>query len=100
MAYPRRCPLCAAAYGQQAADDSRHATARSAPGGTPSPRRPELPGRILTLVCQDCRGEYAWDSFAGRPMLETQDLPASQPYRRGGSAQRPLSLRGSQPWRS
>jgi len=65
MVYPRQCPLCAAAYGQHTADDNQHATARAEPGGTPSPWRPGLPGRLLTLVCIDCRGEYVWDYFAG-----------------------------------
>ena len=97
MAYPRRCPLCAAAYGQQAADDNRHATVRSEPGGTPSPWRPGLPGRLLILACRDCRGEYGWDYFAGRPVLEAHDLPARQPHQGGRTARQPLSLRGSRP---
>ena len=65
MVYPRQCPLCATDYGQEVAAETHHITARSAPGGTPSPWLPGLPGRLLTLVCQDCRGEYVWDYFAG-----------------------------------
>ena len=97
MAYPRRCPLCAAAYGAPATEDARHATIRSAPGGIPSPWRPELPGRLLALVRQDCRGEYGWDYFAGRPVLEAQDLPAKQPLRPGWTAKQPLRLGGPRP---
>jgi hypothetical protein len=97
MVYPRQCPLCATDYGQEAAAETSHVTAHSAPGGTPSPWRPGLPGRLLTLVCQDCRGEYVWDYFAGQPMLKTQDLPARQPRQRARRAQQPVVLRGSTP---
>ena len=96
MPFPRQCPLCDAAYGPASADDARHVTARSAPGGTPSPWRPELPGRLLFLACHDCGGEYGWDSFAGRPMLEARHLPARQPLRPGWTAKQPLRLRGRQ----
>jgi hypothetical protein len=34
------------------------------PGGTPSPWRPELPGRLLALRCLLCGGVYEWDYFA------------------------------------
>ena len=75
MAYPRRCPLCEADYLRAprvhgpagVACDDRHMTLSAEPGGTPSPWRPELPGRILTLRCLACRGEYAWDFFAEQP---------------------------------
>jgi len=95
MVYPRQCPLCAAAY----ESDGAHTTARSESGGTPSPWRPELPGRLLTLACNDCHGEYVWDYFADRPMLEAQDLPARQPRRRARRAQHAISLTGSLPIR-
>ena len=75
MAYPRRCPLCGADYRGSirsrtavgVAEDLRHATLRAEPGGTPSPWRPQLPGRLLTLCCRLCWGEYRWDYFADRP---------------------------------
>ena len=75
MAYPRRCPLCGADYRGSAkgrlaigvACEDRHATLSAGPGGTPSRWRPTLPGRLLTLRCQACRGEYVWDYFAGQP---------------------------------
>jgi hypothetical protein len=74
MAYPRRCPLYGADYygsakgrgGIYVTSDLLHATLSTEPGGTPSPWRPALPGRLLTLRCLACRGEYAWDYFAGR----------------------------------
>jgi len=91
MVYPRQCPLCAAAY----ESDGAHTTGASESGGTPSPWRPELPGRLLTLICIDCHGEYVWDYFAGRSMLEAQDLPARQPRRRARRAQQPPSITGS-----
>jgi hypothetical protein len=70
VTYPRRCPLCAIAY---AAGDLRstaaatdHLTVHATPGGTPSPWRPELPGRILSLRCSVCAGLYEWDYFGSR----------------------------------
>ena len=64
MAYPRRCPLCDIEHGTNGATDRGHVTIKSAPGGTRSPWRPQLPGRILTLRCMTCAGEYEWDYFA------------------------------------
>ena len=64
MVYPRACPLCRAAYGASGAIEPRHVTLGSEPGGTPSPWRPEEPGRLLTLRCLLCRGTYPWDYFA------------------------------------
>ena len=71
MVYPRRCPLCGGDYrviasrgGVSVPSDTRHATLSAGPGGTPSPREPTLPGRLLTLRCLACRGEYIWDYFA------------------------------------
>ena len=49
-----------------AADLREHLTVQAAHGGTPSPWRPTLPGRILTLRCSACAGLYEWDSFASR----------------------------------
>jgi hypothetical protein len=75
MTYPRRCALCGADYlaslkdraGVRVPSDARHATLSARPGGTPSPWRPGLPGRLLTLQCLACAGEYVWDYFAGQP---------------------------------
>jgi hypothetical protein len=72
MVYPRSCPLCEDDYrlpirGRTAVgivSEFHHTTARSRPGGTPSPWLLGLPGRLLTLRCVACRGEYAWDYFA------------------------------------
>ena len=38
-------------------------TIKAVSGGTPSPWRPQLPGRILTLRCMTCSDEYEWDYF-------------------------------------
>jgi hypothetical protein len=67
MAYPRRCPLCETDYDARKGHDRRHATLGAESGGTPSPGRPRLPGRLLALRCRACGGEYGWDYFAGRP---------------------------------
>ena len=67
MTYPRRCPLCGADYDPRRLERPDHMTLRAEAGGTPSPSRPDLPGRLLTLRCRACGGEYLWDYFAGRP---------------------------------
>jgi hypothetical protein len=95
MAYPRRCPLCGADYygsakgrgGICVSSDLLHATLSVEPGGTPSPWRPRQPGRLLTLACTLCRGEYAWDYFAGQPAAGAAPAPrlpqrAAPPRRR------------------
>jgi hypothetical protein len=64
MAYPRQCPRCGADYRAAGVTDLGHATVRSEPGGTRSPWRPALRGRLLTLRCLACCGEYGWDYFA------------------------------------
>ena len=64
MAYPRCCPRCGADYGSSGGAELRHVTMCAEPGGTPSPWRRALAGRLLTLRCLVCRGEYRWDYFA------------------------------------
>ncbi len=71
MAYPRRCPVCDATYGVRKfagpmVADICHVTLQAEPGGTPSPWRSDDPGRLLTLRCLLCTGEYRWDYFGGR----------------------------------
>ena len=68
MAYPRRCPCCGTRYdgdgrGGPAQGLDLHHTVVSEPGGTPSPWRPDVPDRLLTLTCLLCGGEYVWDFF-------------------------------------
>ncbi len=75
MTYPRRCPLCAAqygAYGSGGPAETQHVTLLARSGGTPSPWRPELPGRLLRLRCLLCGGTYGWDYFAGCPAALVQ----------------------------
>ncbi len=80
MAYPRRCPLCGADYHGSTwrrtpggiMSELPHTTLRAEAGGTPDPREPEMPGRLLTLRCAACRGEYAWDYFAEQPPLRSR----------------------------
>ena len=64
MAYPRVSPLCRAPYGESGAVDLGHVTLAAEAGGTPSPWRPELPGRLLTLDRRHCGGSYRWGYFA------------------------------------
>ena len=101
MAYPRRCPLCEADYrrpltGYRAAGvacDDGHATLSTRPGGTPSPWRPTLPGRLLALRCLACDGEYAWDYFAGQPAGGAA-LAARRPQRVARPRRRPVVRAG------
>ena len=92
MTYPRRCPLCQTAYAGISAE-LYHATLRSAPGGTPSPQFPDVPGRVLTLSCLACRGEYLWDFFADTVPSGAATVagrsPIRQPVRRGAVALTP-----------
>jgi hypothetical protein len=102
MAYPRRCPLCEIDYRGAIANrvtlgvpcEDRHATLSAEPGGTPSPWRPALPGRLLTLRCWACRGEYAWDYFRGRPPAGAVPAPR-RPQRAARRRRRPVALPGS-----
>ena len=86
MTYPRRCPLCQTAYAGASAE-LYHATLHSAPGGTPSPQFTDVPGRVLTLSCVACRGEYLWDFFADAVPARAASAPerraVRQPIRRG-----------------
>ena len=79
MTYPRRCPLCEASYEPDPSSDLSHVTVGAEPGGTPSPQFPTAPGRVLTLHCQTCGGEYPWDFFA-----DAVPLGAAVPARRPG----------------
>ena len=92
MTYPRRCPLCQTAYAG-ASGDLDHATLHSAPGGTPSPQFPDVPGRVLTLSCFACRGEYDWDFFADTVPSGAATAPGRtpmwQPIRRGAVPLKP-----------
>ena len=94
MAYPRRCPLCDATYGVRnhtglnVSADLRHITLQAEPGGTPSPWRPDEPGRLLMLRCLLCTGEYRWDYFGDR--LLTGEVPTP---RLRAAPRRPLPVR-------
>lgn len=35
-------------------------------GGTPSPWRPEIPGRLLDLRCNTCWALFRWDYFGSQ----------------------------------
>ena len=102
MTYPQRCPLCGADYrgpirGRLAigvACEDRHATLSAEPGGTPSPWRPDLAGRLLLLACALCRGQYAWDYFAGQPAAGAVLAPRP-PQRAPSPHRRSVALPGS-----
>ena len=81
MTYPRRCPLCETSYEPDPSSDLAHVTVQSEPGGTPSPQFPTMPGRVLTLHCQTCGGEYPWDFFADAVPLGTAELQARRSHR-------------------
>ena len=92
MTYPRRCPLCQTAYAGPS-PELGHVTVHAKPGGTPSPQFPDVPGRVLTLHCLSCGGEYDWDFFADAVPAEAASPPerraVQQPVRRGAVALTP-----------
>jgi hypothetical protein len=100
MAYPRACVACNISFEAWSGSGSiPHDTVAAHDGGTPSPWRRGLPGRVLDLCCQACGAIFRWDYFGagesrrlGRaiglvrgPMRDLED---------GGSAPR-----GGQAWR-
>ena len=95
MPYPRACPLCRERYDPRWTEAALHVTVAAVPGGTPSPWRPDLPGRVLTLQCRVCRGTYRWDYFA-EPTASSQP-PERAPRRWGRQRRVPrlVSLPGS-----
>jgi hypothetical protein len=98
MAYPRRCPRCGTDYTATRGPDLCHVTVRAEPGGTPSPWRRGLPGRLLTLACLACNGEYAWDYFAGAAPAGDGAAPGRRPLRGTAAVvRRALTLPGSRP---
>jgi hypothetical protein len=64
MVYPRSCPLCERSYALEGGPPAGSTTINAQPGGTPSPVRPNDPGRLLLLRCVLCGGSYWWDYFA------------------------------------
>ena len=64
MAYPRSCPVCERPYALEGGAAAGSVTIHSQPGGTPSPARPDDPGRLLLLRCVLCGANYWWDYFA------------------------------------
>jgi hypothetical protein len=81
MTYPRRCPLCGAAYSPNHVETANHATVMAEPGGTPSPWLPRLPGRVLTLCCLACCDEYRWDYFASAVVPTVDEVTERRPAR-------------------
>src|ERR1051326_7530992 len=63
MVYPRRCPSCGR---DEPSPDQLYSTRAAMDGGTPSPWRPEQPGRILDLRCGACWALFRWDYFGSR----------------------------------
>ena len=86
MTYPRSCPLCRAAYAG-ASGDLDHVTLHAEPGGTPSSRFPDVLGRVLTLHCQLCGGEYRWDFFADAAPPGAAVVPTRRAGRRAARRQ-------------
>lgn len=60
MVYPRACPSC---QRSEPSPEQLYSTRAAMDGGTPSPFRPELPGRVLDLRCGACWALFRWDYF-------------------------------------
>src|ERR1700730_18860303 len=63
MVYPRACPSCRR---DEPSPEQLFSTRAALDGGTPSPRRPDQPGRILDLRCGVCWALFRWDYFCSR----------------------------------
>jgi hypothetical protein len=84
MVYPRRCPSCGR---DEPSPEQLYSTRAATDGGTPSPWRPEVPGRILDLRCGACWALFRWDYFGSR-LIEI--------VKEGDTAGMPESLRRDQ----
>ena len=80
MTYPRHCPHCQTTYAGPS-PELGHVTLHATSGGTPSHRFPHLSGRVLTLHCLSCGGEYPWDFFADAVPSGVAALPTLRPGR-------------------
>jgi hypothetical protein len=60
MVYPRACPSCGR---DEPSPEQLYSTRAALDGGTPSPWRPETPGRLLDLRCGACWALFRWDYF-------------------------------------
>lgn len=47
-------------------------------GGTPSPWRPELPGRVLDLRCGACWALFRWDYFGSKLLVMLDEGQANR----------------------
>lgn len=63
MVYPRACPSCGVA---EPSPEQLYSTRSAFDGGTQSPWKPELPGRVLDLRCGACWALFRWDYFGSR----------------------------------
>ena len=63
MAYPRACPSC---NRNEPSPEQLYSTRAAVNGGTPSPWRPDQPGRLLDLRCGICSALFRWDYFGSR----------------------------------
>lgn len=65
MTYPRACPACGMAFADwgPGAPAPQHVTIWRGEGGTPSPWRQDVPGRLLGLHCLGCGAVFSWDYF-------------------------------------
>ncbi len=69
MTYPRACPNCGRT---EPSPEQLYTTRAAFDGGTPSPWRPDEPGRILDLRCGACWALIRWDYFGSRSLAVTQ----------------------------
>ncbi|MBV9173976.1 MAG: hypothetical protein JOZ81_28265 [Chloroflexi bacterium] len=60
MVYPRACPSCGV---NEPSPEQLYSTRAAMDGGTPSPWRPDLRGRLLDLRCGVCGALFRWDYF-------------------------------------
>ena len=82
MVYPRACPSCGVS---EPSPEQLYSTRAAFDGGTRSPWRPELPGRVLDLRCGACWALIRWDYFGSKLIGLLSEGKAAAQGEEGGS---------------
>jgi hypothetical protein len=86
MVYPRVCPSCGR---DEPSPEQLYSTRAAVDGGTPSPWRPEQPGRILDLRCGALGAGFRWDYWLRAVEMTREGDPEGLPKGSGGTTSGP-----------